>query len=70
MVGSKKEREGGGGGRISPLLFISFFTLHRSPLFERLEQASAWILDETHWFPSKERPKNESIVNSCENVGI
>ena len=34
----KKEREKNKSG--PPLLFIAFFTSHRSPLSERLEQAS------------------------------
>ena len=41
---SKKEREKIKAREESspPLLFIAFFTLHRSPLSERLEQATSY----------------------------
>ena len=42
---SKKEREKiqAREGESPPLLFIAFFTSHRSPLSERLEQASSAV---------------------------
>ena len=48
IVGARKNKSEGGGevreethlSPQPPLLFIAFFTLHRSPLSERLEQAS------------------------------
>ena len=49
VKGARKNKSEGGGEVTSlpspPLLFIPFFTSHRSPLSERLEQAKVMIVD-------------------------
>ena len=43
LKGARKNKSEGGGEVSPPLLFIAFFTSYRSPLSERLEQATGYI---------------------------
>ena len=43
LKGARNNKSEGGGEVSPPLLFIAFFTSYRSPLSERLEQATGYI---------------------------
>ena len=43
LKGARKNKSEGGEEVSPPLLFIAFFTSYRSPLSERLEQATGYI---------------------------
>ena len=74
VKGTRKNKSEGGGEVLPspPLLFIPFFTSHRSPLSERLEQANILFIEQDHsylYLYSSYLFKNEVIysmlINYC-----
>ena len=53
-----------------PLLFIAFFTSHRSPLSERLEQAMSMAREEHKLKTKVLKLKEWKLMHQCDKMGI